>query len=282
MAIVFGAGTMTLTLYSLHVVMRTEYVLPEETPSAFPWHVVALTGDRRALRLRPEAGPTRVVGGELVRPRDESGARRELGRRLGSTLVTSPKPLLVAAALGLALAVSACTADPPAGTIAEGDLPGEPEVAKVRTNDDQAGQVVCQAVNDAEDNHLMTPSENYDRDLRATVSYDLAGTNHETVSDSVWRISDPRRPSPRSRPVSGVRRGAAGALRELHRRRTSRGPGVHRDGRRRRHVTRRILVPLSDRVVIVTTDRQGGNDFTVQPEDILEKALEVSADAPQE
>ena len=44
MAIVFGAGTMTLTLYSLHVVMRTEYVLPEETPSAFPWHVVALMG----------------------------------------------------------------------------------------------------------------------------------------------------------------------------------------------------------------------------------------------
>ena len=47
-------------------------------------------------------------------------------------------------------------------------------------------------------------------------------------------------------------------------------------------VTRRILVPLSDRVVIVTTDRQGGNDFTVQPEDLLEKAIEVSADAPQD
>ena len=35
-AIVFGAGTMTLSLYTLHVVMRTEYVLPEETPSSFP------------------------------------------------------------------------------------------------------------------------------------------------------------------------------------------------------------------------------------------------------
>jgi hypothetical protein len=44
LAIVFGAGTMTLTLYTLHVVMRTDYVLPEETPSAFPWHVVALMG----------------------------------------------------------------------------------------------------------------------------------------------------------------------------------------------------------------------------------------------
>jgi hypothetical protein len=58
--------------------------------------------------------------------------------------VTPPKPLLVVAALVLALSVTACTADPPAGTIAEEALPGESEVAKVRTNDDQAGQVVCQ------------------------------------------------------------------------------------------------------------------------------------------
>jgi uncharacterized membrane protein len=41
-AIVFGAGTMTLSLYTLHVVMRTPAVLPEETPSSFPLHVVAL------------------------------------------------------------------------------------------------------------------------------------------------------------------------------------------------------------------------------------------------
>jgi uncharacterized membrane protein len=41
-AIAFGAGTMTLTLYTLHVVMRTPAVLPEETPSSFPLHVVAL------------------------------------------------------------------------------------------------------------------------------------------------------------------------------------------------------------------------------------------------
>jgi uncharacterized membrane protein len=41
-AIAFGAGTMTLSLYTLHVVMRTPAVLPEETPSSFPLHVVAL------------------------------------------------------------------------------------------------------------------------------------------------------------------------------------------------------------------------------------------------
>jgi uncharacterized membrane protein len=41
-AIAFGAGTMTLSLYTLHAVMRTPAVLPEETPSSFPLHVVAL------------------------------------------------------------------------------------------------------------------------------------------------------------------------------------------------------------------------------------------------
>ncbi len=41
-AIVFGAGTMTLSLYSLHVVMRTENVWPAEEPSSFRWHVLVL------------------------------------------------------------------------------------------------------------------------------------------------------------------------------------------------------------------------------------------------
>jgi hypothetical protein len=46
-AIVFGAGTMTLSLYSLHVVMRTEQVWPPEEPppslaTVFGWHVLVL------------------------------------------------------------------------------------------------------------------------------------------------------------------------------------------------------------------------------------------------
>ncbi len=41
-AIAFGAGTMTLSLYTLHVVMRSPFMLPEETPESFPLHVVAL------------------------------------------------------------------------------------------------------------------------------------------------------------------------------------------------------------------------------------------------
>src|SRR4029079_9955120 len=41
-AIAFGAGTMTLTLYSLHVVMRTERVWPAEEPASLGWHLLVL------------------------------------------------------------------------------------------------------------------------------------------------------------------------------------------------------------------------------------------------
>ena len=40
----FGAGRMTLTLYSLHVLMRTPDVWPPETPDTFRWHVLVLLG----------------------------------------------------------------------------------------------------------------------------------------------------------------------------------------------------------------------------------------------
>ena len=41
-AIAFGAGTMTLSLYTLHVVMRTDRVWPVEEPGSFGWHVLVL------------------------------------------------------------------------------------------------------------------------------------------------------------------------------------------------------------------------------------------------
>lgn len=43
-AVFFGAGTMTLTLYSLHVVMRTEAVWPSEEPGVYLSHVLVLLG----------------------------------------------------------------------------------------------------------------------------------------------------------------------------------------------------------------------------------------------
>ena len=43
-AVAFGAGTMTLSLYSLHVVLRTGALWPPEEPSSFGWHVLVLMG----------------------------------------------------------------------------------------------------------------------------------------------------------------------------------------------------------------------------------------------
>ncbi|OIJ28562.1 heparan-alpha-glucosaminide N-acetyltransferase domain-containing protein [Nocardioides luteus] len=42
MAVLFGAGTMTLTLYTLHVVMRTDAVWPPESPDTYVVHVLVV------------------------------------------------------------------------------------------------------------------------------------------------------------------------------------------------------------------------------------------------
>ena len=63
-AIVFGAGTMTLSLYSLHVVMRTEQVWPAEEPSSFGWHVLVLLSVGALFVAVRRRGPLEaVVGG---------------------------------------------------------------------------------------------------------------------------------------------------------------------------------------------------------------------------
>jgi hypothetical protein len=57
LAVLFGAGAATLTLYSLHVVMRTEAVWPPEEPSTYLAHVVVLLAIGAALRLLRVRGP---------------------------------------------------------------------------------------------------------------------------------------------------------------------------------------------------------------------------------
>lgn len=42
LAIVFGAGSMTLTLYAVHVVLRTDRFWPPETSGALLWHVLVV------------------------------------------------------------------------------------------------------------------------------------------------------------------------------------------------------------------------------------------------
>lgn len=66
-AVVFGAGAMTLTLYSLHVVMRTPEVWPRESPDTYLTHVVVLLGIGAAYALLRRRGPLEIAVGLPVR-----------------------------------------------------------------------------------------------------------------------------------------------------------------------------------------------------------------------
>jgi uncharacterized membrane protein len=67
LGVVLGAGAATLTLYSLHVVMLTPEVWPEEEPSAYASHVVVLLVLGAVLRLLGRRGPLEAVAGLPVR-----------------------------------------------------------------------------------------------------------------------------------------------------------------------------------------------------------------------
>lgn len=64
-AVLFGAGTMTLTLYSLHVVMRTPQVWPAEDAASFRWHVLVLLAVGAAFVAVRRRGPLETVVGTV-------------------------------------------------------------------------------------------------------------------------------------------------------------------------------------------------------------------------
>ncbi len=66
-AVVFGAGTATLSLYALHVVMRTEQVWPAEEPGSFRWHLLVLLWAGAVLVALGRRGPLEWVVGLLPR-----------------------------------------------------------------------------------------------------------------------------------------------------------------------------------------------------------------------
>jgi hypothetical protein len=64
-AIAFGAGTMTLSLYSLHVVLRTERFWPAEEPSSFGWHLLVLMAIGALFVALHRRGPLEAMVGRL-------------------------------------------------------------------------------------------------------------------------------------------------------------------------------------------------------------------------
>ena len=65
-AIVFGAGTMTLSLYSLHVVMRTEEVWPTEEPSSLGRHFLVLLSVGAVFVAVRQRGPLEAAVGRIT------------------------------------------------------------------------------------------------------------------------------------------------------------------------------------------------------------------------
>ncbi len=66
-AIVTGAGAMTLTLYSLHVVMRTERVWPAEEPDTYVWHVLVVVWVGTVFAVLRRRGPLEWLVGLVPR-----------------------------------------------------------------------------------------------------------------------------------------------------------------------------------------------------------------------
>lgn len=184
-----------------------------------------------------------------------------------------------AALIGILLTgLVACGSDNPRGTLSEDDLPGSVEVRKV-THDWAANQVLCQDVNDAEDDHIFAQSPNFDHDKRAAVSYDLSkGSTHEWLGNSVWRLSDP------AAALAKVAKGldaCVAAYPESYQRIDSvegypEALGYTAKENSPPEFTRRILVPLEDRVVIVSVRRDGSDDYSVRPDDLLKAAISAA------
>jgi uncharacterized membrane protein len=66
--VVFGAGAMTLTLYTLHVVLRTPPFLPEHDAPTFAWHVVIVLAIGAGYALVGRRGPLESMATHLARP----------------------------------------------------------------------------------------------------------------------------------------------------------------------------------------------------------------------
>jgi uncharacterized membrane protein len=56
-AVFFGAGAMSLTLYSVHVLMKTERFWPPEEPESFRWHVLVLLAVGSVFAAAARRGP---------------------------------------------------------------------------------------------------------------------------------------------------------------------------------------------------------------------------------
>ncbi len=186
---------------------------------------------------------------------------------------------LVLSASVLLGVLAGCGSDAPAGTLTQDQVKGAQGAEK---RDGISNQVICQAIDDAEDRLVAVQPSTKDLE-RASVSFDLTGDSkdHEFVDSSVWPVSDPQRE------VDNISDGIDACITQYpgsYERIDSvkgfpKAVGYVQKGGTPPVFTRRILVPLEDRVVIVGVLLEGSDDFTVTPEDLLDDAVKAAADA---
>lgn len=68
-ALFFGAGTMTLTLYTLHVVLRSRDLLPDGLRDSYAFHALVLLGVGQLFVAVRRRGPLELLVGLASRPR---------------------------------------------------------------------------------------------------------------------------------------------------------------------------------------------------------------------
>ena len=87
LAVFFGAGTMTLTLYTLHVLMRTERVWPAEEPESFRSHVLVLMAIGAVFVAAGRAVPS---SGWSRRPASRQRRRHSIAGQVSMTIGRRP------------------------------------------------------------------------------------------------------------------------------------------------------------------------------------------------
>src|SRR5690606_21942116 len=60
-AVIGGAGAMSLTMYTLHVLMKTPGIWPDDVPGSFPIHVAIVLGVGALFRVLGWRGPLEWV-----------------------------------------------------------------------------------------------------------------------------------------------------------------------------------------------------------------------------
>jgi hypothetical protein len=167
--------------------------------------------------------------------------------------------------------LAGCGKDAPDGTLSQDQVS---DSAKVEKRDGIVNQVHCQGIDDAEDRLMDAQKPDVEP---PAVTFDLTGDHedHEWVDNSVWQPTNPQRA------VETVSAGIDACARQYpvdyHRIDSIHGYPAAVGYAAREGAppvfTRRILVLLEDRVVVVGARREGSDDFTVPPDDLLGEAV---------